>query len=334
METNDTQVRMKAAIDRLESLRRLISQIEKRECSEAAFAQRFLKFSGATYSRLSSGTYGARVDNMLSRCEEAIELIEGRIEALQKRAESDKSFVMTRFAKAVMGAYKLAQDDPDCPVIVALAPTGGGKTALGRHLCSRPGGVMVEGRQSWRSSYKAFCADVAAAARHPISATHYDEHRAEDAMLEALGQKSGLLYIDEANTLGRATANAIKLVANQTAYTLIIAAIPEMWDDFVGRATDEVRQVLNRTQAVIRHDGLTEADTRAFMAGCGVADADFAEAVRIVRESANKAGSVKVVKRVAAWLREQDAPGVADVTKACALVQASLDEADRKPVKK
>lgn len=326
MDTNETTERMAAALARLEELRGRIGEIEKKECSDAAFALRFLKFSSATYSRLRAGKYGAKVTNMLAQCEAAAENIEARIEALQKRAEADKTFVRTRFAQAVMGAYIKAQDDPDCPVIIALAPTGAGKTEIGRHLTAKSGGVYVEGRQSWQSSYKAFCADVAAAAKHPIGATHYDEHRAEESMLEALGARASLLYIDEANTLGRSIANAIKLVANQTAYVVVVAAIPEMWDEFVKRSVNEVRQVLNRTQAVIRFDGNTEGDVKAFMLGCGVADADMPAAVRKVCEAANESGALKVVKRVAAWLREQESPALADVDKAITLIKAGLDE--------
>jgi len=326
--TDGTAERLAAAVAELERLRAEVGAIERKELSEAAFAQRFLPFSAGTYSKLQSpAKYGARLDGMTLKCEDAADAIRARIETLRKRAEADKGFVRTRFATAALGAWQRAQDDEGTRVVVLLGPTGCGKSAIGRHLALKHAATYAEGRQSWRSSNKAFCADVAAAAKSPITARTCDEHRAEQAMLDALGPRAGILYIDEANTLGPFVANTIKLVANQTMHVIFVAAIPEMWADFCKRSENEVRQVLNRTQAVIRFPGVTEAEARQFMAGCGLADADMAEAARLATRAANEAGAYKLVIRAAALLREQESPTLADAEKAVALARAALDEA-------
>lgn len=331
MNTEDVKEKLSSAMRELEALRKEIGEIERKEVSAEAFARRFLPFSAASYSKLQNPEkYGARLESMAVKCEEAVDAIRARIDALKRRAAADAGFVRTGFAKAALGAWQKAQDDEGTRVIVLLGPTGSGKSEIGRHMAAKSGAVVAEGRQSWKSSYKAFCRDVAAAARSPVAARQCDEHFAESSMLEALGPRAGTLYIDEANTLGPFIANGVKLIANQTLHTVVIAAIPEMWDDFVGRATNEVKQVLNRTQAVIRFDRVTEAEARIFMAGCGLTDADLPEACRQVCAAANEAGAYKLVKRAAAWLRDQDAPVLADVDKAVRLVRASLDEVKTK----
>ena len=325
----DPKTRLSRSVTDLEALRRKIGEIERKELSAAQFADRFLPFSAATYCKLQAPEkYGARLDSMAAKCEEAVDRIRARIEALQKRAAADAGFVKTGFARAALGAWQKAQDDEGTRVIVLLGPTGAGKSAIGRHMAGKLGAVCAEGRQSWKSSYKAFCLDVAAAARSPVSARQCDEHRAETAMLDALGPRAGTLFIDEANTLGPFIANGIKLITNQTLHTVVIAAIPEMWDEFCGRATNEVRQVLNRTQAVIRFGGVAEAEAKVFLSGCGLPEADMPAACRAVCRAANEAGAYKLVIRAAAWLREQDDPALADVEKAVGLVRAGLDEAN------
>lgn len=322
------RTRLDAAMGALEALRVEIAAIERRDISDQQFANRFLPFSAGTYSKLRvPGKYGARLDSMAEKCEEAAERIRDRLEALRRRHEAQTGFVMTRFARAALGAWQRAQDDEGTRVIVLLGPTGSGKSEIGRHMTGKLNATYVEGRQSWRCSHKAFCRDVAAAARGPALAKGCDEHAAEQAMLDALGPRAGTLYIDEANTLGPFTANAIKLIANQTLHTVVVAAIPETWDDFRSRASNEVKQVLNRCQAVIRFGGVTEVEARQLMAGCGVAEAEMAAACRLVVKAANEAFAYKLVKRTAALLRAQEAPGLADVEKAVALVRAAYDEA-------
>lgn len=334
MEDSNMMARLVAAVAALEVLRKQIGEIEGKELSDAQFAQRFLTFSAASYSKLQKPEkYGARVDSMVLKCEESIERIRARIDALKKRAASETGFVRTRFALAALGAWQRAQDDEDTRVIWLLGPTGSGKSAIGRHMACRLAATLAEGRQSWRSSNKAFCRDVAAAARSPIAARSCDEHHAEQCMLDALGPKAGTLYIDEANTLGAFVANSIKLISNQTLQTIVVAAIPEMYDEFTKRAANEVRQVLNRTQAVIRFQGVTEAEARQFMAGCGVSEANMPEAVSRAVRAANDFGAYKLVKRVAALLRDQDEPDLSDVDKAVALARAAIDEVKAAPKK-
>ena len=86
----ETKERLIKAVAELDALRVQISQIERKELSDAVFARRFLSFSPASWSKLHApDKYGAKLDSMAVKCEEDIERTKGRIEALQKRAASD-----------------------------------------------------------------------------------------------------------------------------------------------------------------------------------------------------------------------------------------------------
>jgi len=304
---------------RINALKARVVEAEGRDISDSAFARRFLPFSASTLSRIMAGEYGGAKGGNLTRIAEHLDTaeadIDGRLDGLRKAAETDVQFVRTRLASAALASVAKARDSRDRRVVVILAPTGAGKTAIGRYLQQR-GAVYVEGRQSWRSSYKAFCADVAAAAGHPLKVRAFTERDAEARMLHALGIKDGVLYIDEANTLGASTANAIKLIANQTGYTVVIGAIPEMWDKFHAGSQDEVRQVINRCQPVLRHTHLTPGDCKPFLARAGLPEADLAKAVPLVCDAANAFGAIKTVMALAADLADLGRPALDDVTKA------------------
>ena len=153
---SETRARLNTAVGELESLRREIGVIEKKELSATSFAERFLPFSAATYNRLQTPEkYEAKLDSVLLKCEEATNRIRARLDALRRRNEAESGFIKTRFALAALGAWQRAQDDEGTRVIVLLGPTGSGKSEIGRHMAARLGAVTVEGRQSWQSSYKA-----------------------------------------------------------------------------------------------------------------------------------------------------------------------------------
>ena len=316
---NDTAT----VLQRLDELQKLIGQTEGRECSDGDFARRFLPFSTTTLSRMRSGTYRGDIGRVTDQMSDAIDEIEARLDSITHAAKADKSFIRTRLAKAAISAVTKARDGRGRSVVVILAPTGAGKTEIGRHLQSK-GAVYVEGRQSWQSSYKAFCADVCAAAGRPIRWRYYSERDAEIEMLAALRSRDGVLYIDEANTLGRSTANAIKLIANQTGYAVVLAAIPEMWDRFILGAENEVRQVVNRCQPILRHSTLTAADVTPFLQRTALAVDDIAAATTLTLQAANSFGALKTVASLIDSLGAMSEPTIEDVRRELGYHQSNI----------
>lgn len=306
---------IKNILNRLAELRAAVDKAEGKTMSDNQFVSRFLPVSSTVWSRVNAGNYAGNMDTIAAKLATAIEEMESRMEAIARRAERTSTFANTMIAKAVLGAWKKAKDDPFCrKVVVILAPTGGGKTAIGRYIENKHGGIYVEGSQSWQNSYKAFCADVAAAAGLPLHIKKFDERTAEHQMLTALGDKHGTLYIDEANTLGASTANAIKLLCNKTNYTVIIGATPESWDKFQAAANSEVRQVQNRCLAILRGISIEPSDVELFL-GKGFAD-NRKEACKIIAAAANAFGAIKTVVIVCAALEQISGADLADVQKA------------------
>lgn len=318
--------KLTATMERLITLRQTIEEIEGQPMSDEAFVSRYLPYSTTVWSRVNSGVYKGNLDTVQRRLAQAADDIEGRLDSIRLRRDTSKGFVLTKFAAAVAGAHKRALDDGDgCRIVVALGPTGAGKSTISRWLEKRHDAIYVEGRQSWKSSYKAFCLDVAHAAGKVLTAKRIDERQAEDAVLDALGSRHGTLVIDEANTQCGAVADAIKLIINRTNHAVVIFAIPEHWDDFATENTNEVKQVINRCQAVLRFTALPDNDVGEFLA------ASFAgnrkAAYRQIAQAANSFGAYKTVKRVCDILNATDGATDADVEKAIAVVGFSQDKA-------
>jgi DNA transposition AAA+ family ATPase len=308
----------------LKTCQEAVSRAEGKPVSDAAFAERFLPVSASTLSRLRDGTYnGGNMARMTERLEEALAEMDSRVANIERGAALASGFVRTTFAKAVLASVTRARDSRR-RVVVALSGTGAGKTEIGRHL-ERGGAVYVEGRKCWTRSYKAFCADVAAAAGRRMQGRAYTEQEAEQRMLSALSGRSGVLYIDEANALGNATVDAIKLIVNQTGYVVVVAAIPNAWDALAARAEDEVWQLVNRCQPVLRYSGVTADDARVFLAPVVTGDLGaLAEAAKLAAEAATHFGAFATVLHIRDALRDLDKPGLDDVKKIISTHERSL----------
>ena len=262
--------RARELVERLLALKAKVAEVEGKELSDGEFVRRFLSFSSSAWSRLVAGTYpGGRWDAMIAKMEASVAAVEEMLPGLAERATYTRSFVRTGLARAAFAAINKARTDGgDRRVVVVLAPTGYGKSALAEYFRGK-GAICCEGRNAWRASYKSFCADVAAAAGRKVPASA-SEARVESEMLSVLGNRAGLLFVDEANTMSGACANAIKYVVNRTAYTVVIAAIPNMWDRFLAGARDEVLQLVNRCQPVIRATRIAARDVEAFLTRQGL----------------------------------------------------------------
>lgn len=297
-------------IERLNELRGRVAAIEGREAlSDADFARRFLPFSSTTWSKLQSATYAGGYETIARRLDDAVADIESRLPNIEDAASKRRAFRRTTLARSVLTALAAAREGlDDRRVVVVLAPTGGGKTAIRDYLATR-NAVCVEGRQAWRSSYRAFCLDVARAAGRKLSPS-LPEYRIEDEMLGALRAKPRVLYVDEANTMSAQCANAIKLIVNETECCVVIAAIPELWDRFLAGSVQEAAQLVNRCQPILRAPRISAADAKLFLAPKTLA---IAGAVPKIADAANAFGGFRTVMAIDAELAESDAPGDAEL---------------------
>lgn len=300
---------LKPRIERLNELRTRVGKIEDREISDADFARRFLPFSSTTWSKLQSCSYGGGYETIARRLDDAIADIESRIPNIEDAASTRRAFRKTTLARGVLSALASAREGlDDRRVVVVLAPTGGGKTAIRDYLAAR-NAVCVEGRQAWRSSYRAFCLDVARAAGRKLGA-NMAEYRIEEEMIGALRAKPRVLYIDEANTMSAQCANAIKLIVNETECSVVIAAIPELWDRFLAGSVQEAAQLVNRCQPILRAPKISPADAKLFLSAKAQA---IPGSVQKIAASANAFGGFRTILAIDAELSECDSPGEAEL---------------------
>ena len=95
----------------------------------------------------------------------------------------------------------------------------------------------------------------------------------------------------------------------------MIAAIPEMWDRFLDGAENEVRQVINRCQPILRHAGLEAADVRPFLDRVGLPPAQLDAAIALALAAANEFGALKTIVSLADALAAIAAATLDDVKK-------------------
>ena len=306
---------LKPRVERLNELRKQVAELEGRDVlSDADFSRRFLPFSSTTWSKLQNGTYGGGFDTIARRLDDAIADVEGRMPNIESAAAARRTFRRTTLARGVLAALSAAREGlDDRRVVVVLAPTGGGKTAIRDYLATR-NAVCLEGRQAWRSSYRAFCLDVAKAAGRKLSPT-LPEYRIEEEMLGALRAKPRVLYVDEANTMSAQCANAIKMIVNETECSVVIAAIPELWDRFLAGSVQEAAQLVNRCQPILRAPKVSVADVKLFLSPKTAA---VPNAAQRIAAAANAFGGFRTVLAVDAELSESDRPGEEELETALA----------------
>ena len=303
---------------RLDLLQQKVFEAEGKTISDTEFAKRYLPFSASTFSRVKSNekakTIGLNFDNITEQIQQAEEEIAERLSAIRIAAAVEQEFVPTKLACATQASLKKARDSKTRRVVVLLAPTGAGKSTVGEALSAR-GAIYMEGRQSWKRSYKAFCADVARAAGRPMKVKRYTEHDAEERMLQALRSRDVILYLDEANALGPESVNAIKMIVNTTGTVVLIAAVPGTWDKLCSGAEDEVEQLVNRCQPILRYKGLSADDARPFISRSALSAADIDKCIDQVVECANEFGAFKTIVALVDELQTNKKPTSDDVLK-------------------
>lgn len=305
---------MEHVVETLLLMQQEIGEIKGTTISDAEFARQYLPFSESSWSRLKADKYGADTNRLLTKAAQVIEELPARIDALRRAKDSGSTFIMTTLARAVLASVQAARDSVNRRIVPVLAPTGFGKTCISDYLESR-GAISVHGRQAWLSSYKAFCIDIcnAAGLDMPKSTT---ESIAELEMIRRLKVKgSGILYIDEANSVGPAFANGLKLIHNETGFTIVVAAVPGPWDAFVARSEEEVKQVINRCQPVIRSSSILDADAKLFFSCCNLPAAMMSKLVADATKLANAFGGYKMLVSIADSIKDIESPTLEDITK-------------------
>lgn len=315
----------------LDVLTQLGAEQERLKLSDSAFVQKHLTISATTWSRLRSGNYAADATAAFIRLEGNLRQL--RIErAKVAKLTGGREFIGLPPHEQVRNAVTLAKlkpaDDQD-RLVVFLAETGGGKTALARDLKVAHDGILVEARESWRDSYYAAVCAIGAAAGVAESDLDHGTGAAETALLRKLRANRRVLIIDEGEYFGPRTANLLKLLLNQTETVIVLMAIPVLFRRWQEKAWVESVQLNRRSTAVVVADAVTPGDVRKFAAGrVKLAEAEAKAACVAVAEAANAFGRYDTVLRVLEELAAEEAGetvGVEQVRQAVRRVQRLLN---------
>ena len=238
--------------------RQIVADLERHQrelgLSNGDFCKRYLSYSPTVWSRCITGEYF----QIVKEPEKVLRTLAADLRALeetrlQEARYSTAGFIKHPDAELVIRAIKECRGKPISNpdrVIVYVAPTGGGKSALCGHLRS-DGARLVEARESWLRSYFACVRDISKACGvNPDS--FYSPDTLEEELLRVLNSRRTTLVIDEGEFLSARTLNLVKLVVNKSAAVVVICCMPEAYDRWATRNWHEASQVKRRTHAMIR----------------------------------------------------------------------------------
>lgn len=268
--------------------------------SDAEFVRRYITISSTVWSRVNSGTYPAGVASVFVKLEGNLRQLRIQLAKNAKLTGSVAFHVFTQqqaASDAVTTCKMKPVDDPN-RFVAYLAPTGGGKTALARQLKVEHDGILVEGRESWRTSYNAALVTIGTAAGVPESELVKGVRFAETALLKRLNSNRRVLIIDEGEYFGPRTINLVKLILNQTPTVVIVLAIPELFDRWQKAAWEEARQINRRAEAIVELELVTPEEVATFLATRVTLASDAKQVAGVIAKAANEFGHYDLVTRV------------------------------------
>lgn len=298
--------------------------------SNQRFADRWLSCTVSSWGRILDGKYHAKdASHMLAK-------LESDLAALEKAhardvATASADIVGVSLIRQGMMAVERAYGESRDRLVAVLAPTGGGKTTFARALVAKnQGTIAVEASETWRSSYLAACHGLLSALGH--TGLPAGTRAAERLLLDTLHRAPKLIVIDEAHYFGPATINLVKAILNQSASTVVMLSIPELWERMKRRAWEESEQLRSRTCAVVAIDQLSARDVGLLVGArldtqlraSAVSEGEAGDIVRAIRAEANRFGLLATVTRICAELVSDPEARISaeSVLKACGLVAA------------
>lgn len=247
----------------------LIEQQKGLDISHEQFAAGYLSYSATTWSRILDGKYWSMVDDPTKvlntlrsdlRRIEAARSQEARYGTQDWVEHGDAADVLT----AVRQCKSKPLSNPD-RLVIYLAPTGGGKSALCGRL-QKQGALLAEARESWAHGYYNCVRDVAIACRIDVD-NYYAPDPLEDAVIKRFNSRRQVLAIDEGEFFCAQSLNFIKLLLNKTTVVIVFCAIPGAYDRWNTRNWHEAMQLRRRTHLLVRLTTCDAQTARQFLHG-------------------------------------------------------------------
>lgn len=286
--------------------------------SDQKFTDRYLsapgaKISSTVWHRLKKGEYQRKdYTDLFEKLISALRGIEDHANMTDKMR--DNAILPLSTVRASLAAVRKTFDQPRDRLCVILTPTGGGKTTIARAIAETFKGrtSIVEASETWRSSYLAALHDIGeiiGLGTMPTSA------RAAQAMLFAeLKSRPRIIVIDEGNYFGQASLNLIKAILNQTACSVVILALPELWNAMKRRSWVEASQLRTRTIAFLDLKRVERSDVelilkRRLLGKLETLGTAAKEAVNTITDKANSFGLFNTVVQMADAIADEAGDG-------------------------
>ena len=291
----------------------LIAELERQQRqlgkSDGEFCRDHLSYSPTVWSRVKSGDYWTMVsdpESVLIQLALDLKNLERDLAYAQRHAAQEfREFDdFAAVLKAIRQCRAKDLADPD-RLVVFLADTGGGKSALCAHVAREFNGVVVEAREGWTRSYFTCLRDIADALG-VNAAKIFSKTTLEDEILRKLTSRRRVLAIDEAEFFGVGALNLVKLILNKTPTVILLCAIGEAYDRWNRSLWHEAAQVRRRTDTLIRQSVIRPKEVKPFLKECGL-NGCLEEAANCVAQAANEFGRFNTVRTLARKLTGQAA---------------------------
>jgi len=214
----------------------------------------------------------------------------------------EEPFFVTHNIRALLAAIDIARRRRnEKGLVMWIAPPGGGKSALLRHLQREYGARLTQATRAWRRSY--CCGLQAVGQALGVSETFRSTHYLEQAVFQAAREMGhAILGIDDANTFGDHTCDMIRDLCNLTNLTIVTASTSIPFNQMNRSGYNEGEQMRRRAVAIIKADTILPEDVAPFFKAFGL-NGDSDQALTAVADAANMYNRFDFVNSVVANLR-------------------------------
>lgn len=209
-----------------------------------------------------------------------------------------------------------------------IAPTGGSKSFLYPYLAKKLKNeftiAFVNCRDAWRPAtrdlrqrsklivLKDLCVGLRVRLREELRGFRNDDAPAiEDALVENLGKRKVIVFIEEGRFLSSYALNLFIDLLNRTWIVLINTSTPYASACWHRYYPDEADQLDRRTHAVIRVSKVIPSDAALFFGDQKFENKDAA--LKVIAESASEFGHYSLISRMPKFLKRTEVAGEQDV---------------------
>lgn len=264
-----------------------------------------------TWSRVRRGKYTGNIARVVTEMKRHVKNLFEKQRLRERRGElnlNNGDFIefaeYTALREATAAALEASDRGGENKLVVYVAPSGGGKTTVGKQLVTAEGfnAVMITGRPSWASSY--FPALMAVAKALGVSDGLRTASEAEAAVLEKMSKDKGLLVVNEVELLCRQVRHLFRCILNETEWAVVLLVTPQGYRYLAEKPSSDSAQLLRRCESIITASEITPAQVQKFLEGRWPLDQALRAGSIEIAKAANAFGAFDFIVRVVELLAD------------------------------